>query len=73
MVHLWLTCVVLLGYFPCKGVLLIQISMTPYKMGDGLLAASKRSNYTFIMLYLCQEMDVNYLIVEEIDQYIKII
>jgi hypothetical protein len=32
-------------------------------MGDGLLTASKHSNYTFTMLY--HEMDVNYLIADE--------
>jgi hypothetical protein len=31
-------------------------------MGVGLFAASKRSNYTFTMLYLYHEMDVDYLI-----------
>jgi hypothetical protein len=34
-------------------------------MGDGLFAAPKRSNSTFIMLYLYHEMDVDYLVVEE--------
>jgi hypothetical protein len=34
-------------------------------MGDGLLTASKHSNYTFTMLYLYHEMDVNYLIADE--------
>jgi hypothetical protein len=33
-------------------------------MGDGLFAESKRSNSTFIML-LIQEMNVDYLVVEE--------
>jgi hypothetical protein len=35
-------------------------------MGDGLIAASKRSNSTFIMFYLYLEMDVDYLVVDEI-------
>jgi hypothetical protein len=35
------------------------------KLGDGLLAESKRSNSTFIMLYLYHEMEFNYLIVKE--------
>jgi hypothetical protein len=30
-----------------------------------LLGESKHSNYTFIMLYLYLEMDVNYLVVDE--------
>jgi hypothetical protein len=34
-------------------------------MGDGLFAEFKCSNSTFIMLYLYHEMDVDYLIVEE--------
>jgi hypothetical protein len=35
-------------------------------MGDGLFAASKHSNSTFIMLYLLHEMDIDYLVVKEI-------
>jgi hypothetical protein len=34
-------------------------------MGDGLFAESKHSNYTFIMLYLVHEMDIDYLVVNE--------
>jgi hypothetical protein len=34
-------------------------------MGDGLFAAPKRSNSTFIMLYLVHEMDIDYLVVNE--------
>jgi hypothetical protein len=34
-------------------------------MGDGLFTAPKRSNYTFIMLYLVHEMDIDYLLVDE--------
>jgi hypothetical protein len=34
-------------------------------MGDGLFAAPKRSNSTFIMLYLYHEMDVDCLVVQE--------
>jgi hypothetical protein len=45
--------------------ILIRISMTPSDMGDGLLVASKCSNSTFIMLYLYHEMDVGYLVVNE--------
>jgi hypothetical protein len=43
---------------------LIRISVTPSDMGDGLFVESKRSNFTFIRL-LIQEMDVDYLVVEE--------
>jgi hypothetical protein len=34
-------------------------------MGDGLFATSKRSNSSFIMLYLVLEMDIDYLVVDE--------
>jgi hypothetical protein len=34
-------------------------------MGDGLFATPKHSNSTFIILYLYHEMDVDYLVVEE--------
>jgi hypothetical protein len=34
-------------------------------MGDGLLAAPKRSNSSFIMLHLYHEMDVDYLVANE--------
>jgi hypothetical protein len=39
--------------------------MTPSDMGDVLFFESKRSNYTFIMLYLVHEMDIDYLLVDE--------
>jgi hypothetical protein len=52
-------------FYPLQGVLLIRISTTSSEMGDGLLTASKHSNITFIMLYLCHKMDVDYLVVEE--------
>jgi hypothetical protein len=35
-------------------------------MGDDLFAVFKRSNSTFIMLYLVHEMDIDYLVVNEI-------
>jgi hypothetical protein len=34
-------------------------------MGDGLFTVPKCSNSSFIMLYLVHEMDINYLIVDE--------
>jgi hypothetical protein len=52
-------------FIPLQGWLQIQISMTPSDMGDGLFAAPKRSNYTCIMLYLVHDMDIDYLIVDE--------
>jgi hypothetical protein len=59
-------------FYPLQGVLLIRISTAPSEMGDGLLAASKRTNSTFIMLYLCHEMDVNYLVVDEMVNILKL-
>jgi hypothetical protein len=44
---------------------LIRISVAPLDMGDGLFAVAKRSNYTFIMLSLVHEMDIDHLIVDE--------
>jgi hypothetical protein len=44
---------------------LIQISATPSDMGDNLFAAPKHSNSTFIMLYLVHEMDIDYLVVND--------
>jgi hypothetical protein len=34
-------------------------------MSDGLFAAPKRRNSSFIMLYLVHEMDIDYLIVDK--------
>jgi hypothetical protein len=34
-------------------------------MGDDLFTESKRSNSTFIMLYLVYEIDIDYLVVNE--------
>jgi hypothetical protein len=34
-------------------------------MGDGMFTESKRSNYTFIILYLVHEMDIDYLVVDK--------
>jgi hypothetical protein len=34
-------------------------------MGDGFLVTSIGSNSTFIILYLYREVDVNYLVVDE--------
>jgi hypothetical protein len=34
-------------------------------MGDGLFVVPKRSNSSFIMLYLVHEMDIDYLIIDE--------
>jgi hypothetical protein len=40
--------------------------MTSSDIGDGLLAAPKHSNSIFIMIYLVHEMDIDYLIVDEL-------
>jgi hypothetical protein len=45
-------------FYPLQGVLLIRISAIPSEMGDGLLAASKRSNWTSFMIHVAYEMDV---------------
>jgi hypothetical protein len=34
-------------------------------MGNDLFTAPKRSNSTFIMIYLVHEMDIDYLVVDE--------
>jgi hypothetical protein len=44
----------------------IQISVTPSDIGDGLIIVSKCSNSTFIMLHMYHEMDLDYLVVEEV-------
>jgi hypothetical protein len=54
---------------PLQSCISIRISVTPSEMGDGLLTASKRGNSTFIILYLCHEMDVDYLVVDELGNF----
>jgi hypothetical protein len=39
--------------------------MTPSDMGDGLFAVLRHTNSTFIMLHLVHEMDIDYLVVDE--------
>jgi hypothetical protein len=51
---------------------MIQISMTPSDMGDGLIAESKHSNSTFIMLYLYHEMAIDSLVVDKMVNIKKI-
>jgi hypothetical protein len=58
--------------FPLQGVLLIRSSMTPSEMGDDLLTASKRTNSTFIILYLIHEMVIDYLVVDEMSNTSKL-
>jgi hypothetical protein len=54
----------------CK---LVQNSTTLSEMSDGLITVSKHSNSTFIMLYLNHEMDVDYLVVDEVLNISKLI
>jgi hypothetical protein len=44
---------------------LIRISATLSEMSDGFFAALKHSNSTFIIIYLVHEMDINYMVVDE--------
>jgi hypothetical protein len=39
--------------------------MTPSDIGDGLFVVFKHSNSTFIMSYVVPEMDIDYLVVNE--------
>jgi hypothetical protein len=39
--------------------------VTPSDMSDGLFAVFKYSNSTFIMIYLVHEMDIDYMVVDE--------
>jgi hypothetical protein len=39
--------------------------VTPSDLGDGLFAMFKYSNFTFIMLYLVHEIDIDYLVVDD--------
>jgi hypothetical protein len=59
--------------FALQGCISIQISATPSEMGDGLFAASKCSNSTFIILYLYHEMDVGYLVADEVANISKLL
>jgi hypothetical protein len=47
----WLTCVILSGYFPLQGFVLIQISMIPLDMGNTCPLQSFHSNYTSLCCY----------------------
>jgi hypothetical protein len=51
--------------FSLARCILIRISSTPSDMGDDLITVSKHHNSTFIMLYLYHEMEVDYLVVDE--------
>jgi hypothetical protein len=60
----WLMCVVLSDYYLAR-FKLAQVSTVPSDMGNTCLLQSFSSNSTFIMLYLIHEMDINYLVVDE--------
>jgi hypothetical protein len=61
--HMWslggCTCVMLLGCYLARCTL-IQISVTPSDMGDGLIPVSKHNNETSFMIHMYYEMDVDY-------------
>jgi hypothetical protein len=61
----WRPCVCRVVRFFLARCKLIRISATLSYMRDTCLLLSFRSNSTFIMLYLCHEMDVDYLVVHE--------
>jgi hypothetical protein len=63
----WFSCVVLLGYFPCKVIILIQISATPSDMGEACLLLSFCRN----AIPLCSHesfgyVNYDYLVVEKL-------
>jgi hypothetical protein len=57
-------CVVLSGGYLAR-FKLAQVSTTLLNMSDSCLLQSFSSNSTFIMLYLYHEMDVDYLVADE--------
>jgi hypothetical protein len=52
-------------FIPLQGWLLIRISTTPSDMGDGLFAVFKHSNWTSFMIRMAYEMDIDYMVVNE--------
>jgi hypothetical protein len=48
-----------------QGLKLIRVSVTLLHMSDTCPLQSFSSNSTFIMLYLYHEVDVNYLVIDE--------
>jgi hypothetical protein len=67
--HSWglrdLTCVVLSGGYLAR-FKVAQVIVTLSDMSDSCLLLSTHSNSIFIMLYLFHEMDVDYLVVDEV-------
>jgi hypothetical protein len=59
---LWACVCHVVRFIPLQGFLLIRISGTPSNMGDGLFAAPK---LLLSYCYLYHEMDINYLVVDE--------
>jgi hypothetical protein len=48
-----------------QGWLLIRISATPSDMGDSLFVVFKCSNWTSFMIHMAYEMDIDYMVVDE--------
>jgi hypothetical protein len=51
--------------FPLQGLNWLESPRLPLDMGNTCPLQSFSSNYTFIMLYLVHEMDIDYLVVDE--------
>jgi hypothetical protein len=51
--------------FPLQGLNWLESLRLPSDMGNTFMLQSFNSNSTFIMLYLVHEMDINYLVVDE--------
>jgi hypothetical protein len=51
-----------LSVFPPAGCILILVSTTLSDMSDDLVATSKHSNVTFIIVHLLYEDDVDYFV-----------
>ena len=56
----------MLSGFSPVGCILTRVSATLSDMSDACSLLSFRSNSTFIILYLYHEMDVDYLVVDEL-------
>jgi hypothetical protein len=64
-------CVVLSDLYPCKVDYRFESLQHPQKW-VGLITVFKRSNSTFIMLYSIHEMDIDYLVVDEMINILKL-
>jgi hypothetical protein len=59
--------------FPLQGLKLSRVTVKPSNMGATCLLQSFNSNSTRIMLYLYHEMEVDYLVVNEMFHISKLI